>query len=119
MVLASFESPYNLPLARELWHEDATAALTHVRIPTLVLIGGRDIQIDRHLDGDPLQSAASGMANVSFAFPEHANHVFQYDDSPSLDAAKAAAGRGYNALDARLDPEALTTILHWLTALFA
>jgi uncharacterized protein len=68
MVLASFETPMNLPLARELWNESASDSLAKVRIPTLVLIGGNDLQIDMHADGDPLQQAAAGMANVTFAF---------------------------------------------------
>ncbi|NVM97994.1 hypothetical protein [Arthrobacter sp. SDTb3-6] len=41
MVLASFEAPANLPLARELWLESARDPLQQVRIPTLVLIGGQ------------------------------------------------------------------------------
>jgi pimeloyl-ACP methyl ester carboxylesterase len=41
MVLASFESPANLPLARELWVESAADELPNVDIPTLILIGRR------------------------------------------------------------------------------
>ncbi len=55
MVLASFETPANLPLARELWVESTCDSLEKVKIPTLMLIGGRDVQIDVHADGDPLQ----------------------------------------------------------------
>ncbi|WP_288025399.1 alpha/beta fold hydrolase, partial [Arthrobacter sp.] len=67
MVLSSFESPANLPLARELWFESACDFLGNVRSPTLVLIGGRDVQIDAKADGAPLQKAAAGMSNVTFA----------------------------------------------------
>lgn len=65
MVLSSFETPANLPLARELWVESACDFLGNVRIPTLVLIGGRDVQIDAKADGAPLQKAAAGMSNVT------------------------------------------------------
>ncbi|MDX6280521.1 MAG: uncharacterized protein QOH03_1592 [Kribbellaceae bacterium] len=117
-VLGSFEAPANLPLARELWGENAAASLVEVAIPALVLIGGKDLQIDLHADGDPLQAAAAGMSNVTFAFPPHANHVFK-EETRSPAEVVTLPGNGYNADDARLDPEALETILGWLRTVFA
>ncbi len=113
LVLSSFETPANLPLARELWAEDATQILPKVRVPALVLIGGHDLQIDVHADGDPLQAAAAGMSNVTFAFPPTANHVFK-EDTRTAAQVIATPGNGYNADGTRLDPEALNTILTWL-----
>lgn len=113
MVLASFEAPANLPFARELWVESTCDSLGNVRIPTLVLIGGRDVQIDVHADGGPLQEAAAGMANVTFAFPPNANHVFKEDLRNPAEVA-AAPGNGYNDPGTHLDPESLETILTWL-----
>ena len=40
---------------------------------TLVLIGGHDLQVDLHADGDPLQAAADDMPNMTFAFPPHSD----------------------------------------------
>jgi dienelactone hydrolase len=117
MVLAAFEAPANLPLARELWAEDATVPLREVVVPTLILIGGRDVQVDAHADGDPLQDAARGMRNVTFAFPPNANHVLKEDHRTPAEVA-ATPGNGYNAEDARLDPDALAIILTWLDDLF-
>jgi dienelactone hydrolase len=116
-VLASFETPANLPLARELWAESACESLAKVRIPTLVLIGGRDLQIDMHADGGPLQRAAAGMANVTFAFPPNANHVFKSDMRTHAEVA-SSPGNGYNDPGARLDPQSMTTILDWLHTTF-
>lgn len=113
LVMSSFETPANLPLARELWDEDATRTLAAVTIPTLVLIGGTDLQIDRHADGDPLRAATAGMSNVTFAFPPTANHVFKEDTRTPAEVI-ASPGNGYNADGTRLDPEALDTILTWL-----
>jgi dienelactone hydrolase len=113
MVLSSFETPANLPLARELWVESACDFLGNVRIPTLVLIGGRDVQIDAKADGAPLQKAAAGMSNVTFAFPPNANHVFKEDMRSPAEVA-ASPGNGYNDPGTRLDPESLETILAWL-----
>ncbi len=114
MVLTSFETPMNLPLARELWTEDATRTLPEVHIPTLVLIGGHDLQIDRHADGDPLQAAAAAMPNITFAFPPRANHVLKEETRTPAEVI-ATPGNGYNAQDAHLDPEALDTIVTWLS----
>jgi len=118
MVLASFEEPANLPLARELWSQDAAASLPEVAVPVLVLIGGKDLQIDGRADGEPLQAAAAGMANVTFAFPPNANHVLK-EETRSTAEVIAAPGNGYNAPGTRLDPETLETILTWLQAVFA
>lgn len=117
LVLASFETPANLPFARELWVESACDSLANVPIPTLVLIGGGDVQIDAHADGDPLRKAAAAMANVTFAFPPHANHVFKEDTRTPAEVA-ASPGNGYNEPGTHLDPESVETILTWLRALF-
>jgi uncharacterized protein len=117
LLLSSFEAPANLPLARELWNEDATVQLPRVTVPFLILIGGKDIQVDVHLDGDPLQAAASGMTTVTFAFPPNANHVLKEELRTPTEAA--AAGGGYNDDGAQLDPEALDDILTWLRGRFS
>jgi uncharacterized protein len=114
MVLTSFEAPANLPLARELWIEDATQPLREVEIPTLVLIGRKDVQIDAVADGHPLEQAAADNQNVTFAYPANANHVFKEDTRLPAEVA-AAPGNGYNAAGTHLDTEALDTILSWLS----
>ncbi len=118
MVLASFENPANLPLARQLWGEDAAVSLCEVQIPTLVLIGRKDLQIDAVLDGEPLERAAIGKDNVTIVYPPNANHVFKEDTRP-LSEIVAAPGTGYNETGTRLDPEALDTILAWLQGVLA
>jgi len=45
-LIASLESPYNLPFARELWTADAAAPLKEVRVPVLVVIGKKDLPSD-------------------------------------------------------------------------
>jgi uncharacterized protein len=117
MVLSSFDAPANLPFARELWVESACDLIAQVTIPTLVLIGGKDVQIDAHADGDPLRAAAAGMDNVTFSFPPHANHVFKEDARTPAEVA-ATPGNGYNDPGTHLDPESLTTITSWLRAVF-
>ncbi|MET4048892.1 MULTISPECIES: alpha/beta fold hydrolase [unclassified Rhodococcus (in: high G+C Gram-positive bacteria)] len=118
MVLAGLEAPANLPFIRELWIESATDSLVKIQIPALVLIGAKDGQIDMAADGIPLQEAAAGMANVTFAFPANANHVFKEDLRTSAEIA-ASPGSGFNEPGTRLDPESLETILTWLLGLSA
>lgn len=118
MVLSSFETPANLPFARELWVEGADRALPDVRVPTLVVIGRRDVQVDADLDGGPLQDAAAGMADVSFAFPAHANHVLKEETRSSAEVV-ASGDLRYNDADAHLDPEASELITSWLWGVLA
>ena len=112
-VLAAFEEPANLPFARELFTLDAAKLLPRDELPTLVLIGEKDIQISVELDGGPLQDAAAERSNVSFAFPPNANHVLKEDLRPLAEIA-AAPGTGYNEDGTRLDPEAVSLIVDWL-----
>jgi hypothetical protein len=118
MVLASFETPANLPFARELWSEDAADVLPEVRLPTLVVIGGKDAQVDAQVDGGLLREAADGMSNVQFAFPANANHVLK--DEPRSTAEVAASGDlRYSDPDTRLDPEATDLVVAWLRGVLA
>ncbi len=89
-----------------------------MQVPTLVLIGGKDVQVDTTADGGPLERAAAGKANITFAYPANANHVFKEDTRTPAERA-ASPGGGYNEDGTRLDPEALATTLGWLRALFA
>jgi pimeloyl-ACP methyl ester carboxylesterase len=118
MVLASFETPANLPFARELWNEDATDILPAVHVPTLVVIGEKDLQVDARLDGGRLQEVAGVMSNVSFAFPANANHVLK-EEQRSISEIAASADSHYNDQDTHLDPEAADLITSWLRGVLA
>lgn len=115
MLLLSLETPANLPFARELWSADAASLLARINVPTLVVIGKKDIQVDWQADGELLQRAADGHADVTFLFPESANHVLKQELRPREGLA-AVAATGYNAADAILDPQAMASILEWLAA---
>jgi len=114
MILAGFEAPVNLPFVRELWSESATDSLAKVQVPVLVLIGAKDVQVDMHADGTPLQEAAAGMTDVTFSFPANANHVFKGDLRTPAEVA-TSPGSGFNEAGTRLDPASLETILSWLS----
>lgn len=117
LVLQSLTNPLNLPFARELWMADAAALIGKVTIPVLVVIGKKDIQIDWQADGALLQKAALGHDNITFSFPENANHILKHEPRPRSDLTAPEVTASYNAPDARLDPDALAEILKWLTSL--
>ena len=115
MLLQSLESPANLPLARELWVANAAPLLKQVNVPVLVMIGKKDIQVDWQADGDPLKLAVAGHENVTFLFPEDANHVLKQELRPRSELAQTEIA-GYNSPDTRLDAQALDSILKWLAS---
>ncbi|HUZ02655.1 MAG TPA: hypothetical protein VMU89_20105 [Thermomicrobiaceae bacterium] len=116
LLLQSLETPINQPFARELWLAEAVTPLARVDVPVLVVIGKKDVQVDWHADGGPLQQAAAGRANVTFLFPDNANHVLKEERRPRAELVPAEAETGYNGPDTRLEPEALAAILDWLAA---
>ena len=116
MLLQSLETPANLPFARELWMASAVPLLSQVDVPVLVIIGKKDLQIDWQADGEPLERAASGHKEVTFLFPENANHVLKEELRPRSELVPAEITESYNGTGTRLDPETLASILEWLAA---
>lgn len=116
LLLQSLESPANLPFARELWAADAASRLAQITVPTLILIGKKDIQVDWQADGEPLQRAAEGHATVTFLFPEDANHVLKQELRPRAEVTAASVAESYNGPDTRLDPPSVASIIAWLQA---
>jgi uncharacterized protein len=115
-LIASLENPYNLPFARELWTADGAAPLEQLRAPVLIVIGKKDLQVDWQADAAPLRQAVAGRTDVSFVFPENANHVLKHESRPREALAQAEAMLTYNADDTSLDAETVAAIVAWLTA---
>jgi alpha-beta hydrolase superfamily lysophospholipase len=115
-LIAALENPVNLPFARELWTADAATPLSDVRVPVLIVIGKKDLQVDWQADAEPIQRASAGHTDVSFVFPENANHVLKHEPRPRDELVQAEAMQRYNAADASLDREAVADIEAWLRA---
>jgi pimeloyl-ACP methyl ester carboxylesterase len=113
-LLQSLETPANLPFARELWPADAATLLSRVSVPVLVIIGKKDVQVDWQADGEPLQRSAEQRTDVTFLFPDNANHVLKYEPRPRSELVQAEVGLGYNAPGAHLDAEVDAAVLAWL-----
>ena len=115
-LLDGLAAPANLPFARELWMTDGAPLVARIDVPTLIVIGKKDIQVDWHSDGEALQRAAKGHANVSFLFPDDANHVLKHEPLPRSELNAAQAVANYNGPDAKLDPYAMASITQWLAS---
>jgi uncharacterized protein len=115
-LLMGLSAPANLPFARELWATDGAPLLEKVNVPVLVVIGKKDVQVDWRADGEPLMRAARGRPNVTFIFPEHANHVLKHEAKPRAELNAAHVVTSYNSPDATLDSDAMTSIVQWLSS---
>jgi alpha-beta hydrolase superfamily lysophospholipase len=113
-LLRALEAPANQPFARELWTTDAASLLGRILVPVLVIIGKKDIPVDWQVDGESLQRAATGRTNVTFVFPENANHVLKYEPKPRAELNAADVMQRYNAAGASLDPGSIAVIQEWL-----
>jgi alpha-beta hydrolase superfamily lysophospholipase len=113
-LVQSFYVPVNLPFARELFQVDPAALLGQITSPVLVVIGKKDIQVDWQADGSLLEAAAKDHENVTFNYPENANHVLKNEPRPRS-ALTGADTLTYNASDRVLDAEALKVVNDWLT----
>jgi uncharacterized protein len=113
MLLLSLASPANLPFARELWTYDPAQFIAQVDEPILVLIGKKDIQVDWQTDGKALEEATSKKTNVTYSYPENANHVLKHDETPRVQLIAQASLR-YNALDTEIDQQTANIIINWM-----
>lgn len=113
-LLDGLATPANLPFARELWTTDGAPLVARIDIPTLIVIGKKDIQVDWRADGERLEQAAAKNSNVSFVFPENANHVLKHEPRPRQELNAGVAVANYNGSDAKLDQETIAAIIRWL-----
>lgn len=115
-LLAGLTTPANLPFARELWTTDSAPLVAEIDVPTLIVIGKKDIQVDWRADGERLQHVAASNPHVSFLFPDNANHVLKHESRPASELNAAQVPTSYNGPDTRLDADAMAGILEWLGA---
>jgi pimeloyl-ACP methyl ester carboxylesterase len=112
-LLLSLSTPANLPFARELWDTDISPWLRNINKPVLVVIGKKDIQVDYKLDGGRLEEAAKGKTNVTFVYPENANHVLKYEEKPRIQLGPNDS-LNYNSNGRILDRDALKAIVEFM-----
>lgn len=114
MLLLALSNPVNLPFGRELWAYDLSKSIAGIEEPILVVIGKKDVQVDWRADGGALEKAAANKAEVTFVYPETANHVLKYEATPLSDLTPPDAAMHYNVEGSQLDDEAAAAIFSWL-----
>jgi pimeloyl-ACP methyl ester carboxylesterase len=112
-LLLSLEAPVNLPFTRELWNYAPFEYISKIQAPILVVIGKKDIQANWQADGKALEQAKKG-GEVSFVYPENADHVLKFEDTPK-EKLTANLALNYNIDGRKLDPEVVKAILNWLS----
>lgn len=112
-LVAALSAPVNQPFTREFWSFTPAEHLRKTTVPVLVVIGKKDIQCDWMLDGGALEEAAQGTNNVTFYYPDNANHALKYEPRPREELTGADA-LAYNTAGTHLDSETIGTILGWL-----
>ena len=114
MLIQSLETPANLPFARELWAYILADHIAKVNEPILVVIGKKDIQVDWKTDGKLLENVTAQRSDVSFVYPENANHILKHEEMSREALNSQYVSLHYNAPDAQLDVEAADAIVNWL-----
>lgn len=113
-LFASLASPANRLFTQEFLAVDPAQLLRGVTEPLLIVIGKKDIQANWQADGQALEAVLSDRDNVTFAYPENANHVLKYEPQPREQLGPAEVAANYNAPDRQLDFDALEAIQDWL-----
>ena len=112
-LLMGLDSPVNLPFTRELWSYNLSDAIVKVSEPIIVIIGKKDIQTYWDVDGKALEIASAMNGNVTFVYPENADHTLKHEERPREELTAEVVLR-YNAEERKLDQEILLAIVNWL-----
>jgi hypothetical protein len=113
MILA-ITQPANQPFARELWVLNPVEQLAKISVPTLIVLGKKDIQVDWQTDGSIFETVANDHSNITIAYLENANHVLKSEPKPRAKLTAAEVMMTYSAEEVLLDPIAVDTIASWL-----
>lgn len=115
-VVMAITQPANQPFARELWLFDPTTLLEKVKVPVLILIGKKDIQVDWQVDGPIFEAVAKNHPNIAVVYLENTNHVMKLEPKPKEQLNPAEVSATYSSEQVGLDPIAVETIVSWLEA---
>jgi pimeloyl-ACP methyl ester carboxylesterase len=112
--IQGISNPINQPFARELWLADPALQLGKIKVPVLILIGKKDIQVNWQADGAIFEKIAREHTNISVKFAESANHVLKYEPRDREELNAAEVGNSYNAEERVLDHDVVEIIRDWL-----
>jgi dienelactone hydrolase len=92
----------------DLRHYDPVQTAERLRIPLLILQGGRDFQVTPERDFSSWQKAFAHRRNVTLKLYPDLNHLFMFGTGPSLPADYAKPGH--------VDEQVITDIAAWISA---
>lgn len=104
--------PINQPFARELWLYDPAEHLAKIKVPVLIVLGKKDIQVDWTKDGPLFDNVAREHTNIDLVYLENANHLLKYEPKSRPQITPADAMATYSADKVPLDPDTVETITH-------
>ncbi len=116
MVITAATAPHNLPFARELWITDPASLAAQVTVPTLVLIGKKDAQVDWQADGNRWDALVKDHDNITIVYPDNANHVLKHEPRPKEQLSPTEIMNSYSNEDTVLDAQVIDLITDWLNA---
>jgi esterase/lipase len=108
--------PTNLPFVSELWVFNPVARLAEVKVPVLIIIGKKDIQVDWQVDGALFEEVAKENGQIRVVFMENTNHVMKSEAKPRSELTPEWVMTSYSSEDVPLDPGTVETISSWLKA---
>ncbi len=117
-VILTITQPVNQPFSHELWVFDPVNGLANIRVPILIVIGKKDIQVDWQVDGPLFEAVAKEHPNITIVYLDNASHVMKYEPKSRQQLTPADAMATYSADSIPLDSGAVETILSWLKAHF-
>jgi alpha-beta hydrolase superfamily lysophospholipase len=113
-LILAITQPVNQPFARELWVFEPMAKLAEVKVPVLIVIGKKDIQVDWQVDGRLFEAIVEENESITLAYYENANHVMKFEPKPRSQLTPNEVMLTYSADDVLLDPEPVAGIISWL-----
>ena len=94
------------PWFRQFVSLDPSEYLAAVRVPTLALFGGKDLQVPPAQSEAPLRQAMKDNAHLEVLTLKESNHLFQ--------VARTGAPSEYARLEKAFDPEFVRTLREWV-----
>ncbi|MCB9131311.1 MAG: alpha/beta hydrolase [Anaerolineales bacterium] len=113
-LIMAITQPANQPFARELWTYNPATRLAEIKVPVLIVLGKKDIQVDWQTDGPLFETVARSHDNITIHYVENANHVLKFEPRPRAELTPAEVMATYSAEDVMLDPDTVATITDWL-----
>ncbi|MFC3961239.1 alpha/beta hydrolase family protein [Nocardia jiangsuensis] len=95
------------PVMRSFLAYDPAPALRAVRVPTLAVFGGKDLQVPPAQSEQPMRDLLAGAPDPTVRTFPGLNHLLQ--------PANTGSPSEYAAIETTIDPAALTFVTDWLT----